>query len=241
MIINTPAALLVDLAIKYEIIPNKDFTWSNSSGPWHNSIFADGTITDIPYDSLGWDLLLANLFIGQLAFELDLAKNESELTSQWTINIFKTIKIKNTKGQISFTDIETLLEKFGINFNGAMLIDLNELTLKDGLLTGLTGKINLRNFEINGIINLNLDNIEISATTVDQEITIAINDIGGDLEINGNIIIDKDGQYESLITLKGQTPATIAQIKNMAMFGKKTGGGTLLLSGQGKTPLLPFF
>ena len=114
MIINTPAALLVDLAIKYEIIPNKDFTWSNSSGPWHNSIFADGTITDIPYDSLGWDLLLANLFIGQLAFELDLAKNESELTSQWTINIFKTIKIKNTKGQISFTDIETLLEKFGI-------------------------------------------------------------------------------------------------------------------------------
>jgi general secretion pathway protein N len=177
-----------------------------------------------------WQLSIPRLFIGQIGGDFKTRWGDGFMEGFGTISLTGTIILGETRASFNAASLEPLL---GIpRVGGQVSLQLSELEVKENWPYRLVGTGEIRNFssplmgtgpaDIIGNVSLDFD----TATETDGDaITGKLTDLGGPLELKGNLLLRPPGSYTLKARLKARPDAPEALSKNLEFLGPPEADG----------------
>lgn len=125
-------------------------------------------------------------------------------------------------------------EMYGLTINGQFDANFENFDIENGVPQQVDGILQTYNTNILGILPLKLGDITSVFEQQVQGMQISLNNINGELDLNGVITIDANGTYLADVTLSrnAQTPDQVLQ--TVQMLGRKIGENTVKLTHSGQ-------
>jgi hypothetical protein len=177
-----------------------------------------------------WDLAALRLALGQLAGEIETNWNGGFVEGFAAIGLGGNITLRDTKATFDATALRPVLDTLPVN--GQVSIEVTELRLRDNWPEFVVGDAKVRNLSSTmlgtgadgqlGDFALSFD----STTETDADsVTGKISDMGGPLEVSGELQLTPPSQYALKVRVKARNEASIAMRRNLEFLGQPEGDG----------------
>ncbi len=125
-------------------------------------------------------------------------------------------------------------EIYGLTINGQFDADFEKLDIENGVPQQVDGTLQTYNTNILGILPLKLGDITSVFEQQVQGMQISLNNINGELDLNGVITIDANGTYLADLTLSRNAHTPDQVLQTVQMLGRKIGENSVKLTHSGQ-------
>lgn len=125
-------------------------------------------------------------------------------------------------------------EMYGLTINGQFDANFEKLDIENGVPQQVDGTLQTYNTNILGILPLKLGDITSVFEQQVQGMQIRLNNINGELDLNGIITIDTNGTYLADLTLSRNAHTPDQVLQTVQMLGRKIGENTVKLTHSGQ-------
>lgn len=177
-----------------------------------------------------WDLAALRLPLGQLAGDIETNWNGGFAEGFAALSLGGNITLRNAKATFDATALQPVLNTLPVD--GQISIEVNKLRLRDNWPEFVVGNAEVRNLSstmlgtgadgLLGDFSLSFDS---TTETEADSVTGKISDMGGPLEVSGELLLTQPSQYALKVRVKARNEASIAMRRNLEFLGQPEGDG----------------
>ncbi|MET0107628.1 MAG: type II secretion system protein N [Candidatus Thiodiazotropha sp.] len=173
----------------------------------------------VPLDKIKWRFAPSGLLLGRISFDLELRHMNNKIDA----NVARTlggIQLKNVEGQLPASIITDMADLNQISVEGDVELNLSHVAIGTERVTSAEGEIKWLNPALLRPFSLKEGNLKADVTTDDNgNISIKINDLGGDTSVDGELSLSNEGNYNLNGAIKpgaGSDPGLSSALKAVA-------------------------
>jgi len=232
MVVQTPADRLYGLV--KEKLPVKLYQVEGSMWQGRSALVTVGA-TAQRLESLKWVLQPSALLLGRaqalVSFKYD-GRNVEATVSRGLGGLF----LNDLNASLAAVTIEKFSPQLAMGLKGLFKIELDTLSLADGQLSNVEGKLIWHDAGID-LNNTTFGNFEAVLNTVDGTINGVVRDIDGPMKVNGTLILQPTGEYvfAGTIELRDKNRNDLQQ--GLRFIGTPNPKGIYTIKHQGQLPM----
>ena len=199
-LVNTPAATVLTLAEKNLNMPAKLYG-------------IDGTIWNGRADSLviprqprienvTWSVKPLSLFLASLSADVSALVKGQNVIATVKLGPTGTLQLSDLRSRLSAELVQQLINMPFGELSGEFNLDIKSLKLSNQQLPEITGQIKWKSATLTLAETVNLGHLDINIKPdADNKLLAKIKNTKGDIDVQGNIVIQPDKQYSIDISL----------------------------------------
>ena len=162
-------------------------------------------VQDVPLGALHWRFDWLAPFSFTYGLHLDLS-GDANLGGRLDMR-GKSVFLRGVSGRLPVTTLEHWLPLPPHSLSGSLRLDLKNLTLKDGKLTGAEGKVDLEDVSLNWPSAMALGSFAVTLSpAADDGVAAHISDLQSPLKLQADLSFGSDGAYHLSGLLSARDP-----------------------------------
>ncbi|NOR51283.1 MAG: type II secretion system protein GspN [Gammaproteobacteria bacterium] len=224
-----------DIAPKFGIELEKDWTFDNVSGRIWNGQFAGLAYQGTPIGLVGWELGFFRLLIGDVALHWSLETKNGALDGDVVIGPSGTFTLLDTQGDIAVSDLLQFFPYLPVPIDGTISTNISEIQMAGKRIKSIEGELLLQRAEIFYTEKVALGDIKLDVKTEGDDglILADISNNGGDIAISSSATLNNNGKYQIKGSLEPVSKSARGLISMLSMFGKIERSGKLRINRSG--------
>ena len=220
---------------------NLPFTLQGIDGSIWNGSAQRLVISSAPQlENLNWQLNPLSLLLARLNTEVEVDVFKNKLSGNITISSNGEISASEVTTRLTGETVQKLIDLPLGEIGGDFDIEINSLELANNIPV-INGTINWNKAKFTLAETVDLGNIELSIKPSDNKsLTATIKNVGGDINIEGQVILADNKSYKLNLTFKPQASANNNIKQSLAMFARRQTNGTYILKQNGNLNSLGF-
>jgi len=174
--------------IPLELYEVKGTVWSGKSG----RLVYDKK----PFDNFSWEFLPLDILKGKVSVLVSFKNKESFANLIASRSFFGEVSLSNVRANMSAQEVLSLAKIPAVKLGGDFTLNLAQLVLGDNKLESIIGRLVWSSAESMFPQKLVMGDIFANMTTADDgTVNVRLGDGGGPLELNGDLSLNPDGNY----------------------------------------------
>ena len=209
--------------VAYNWFVPDDIHLTGLGGSIWNGSAVEGSVGDMYFRNLSWTFKPFSLFVGKLAFDAEISTNAGAISTSAGIGFNGKTTLRDVVGSLTLAAVHPALQANRID--GALNIQMESMTLENGVPTAATGVITVGNLQAGGLSPDSLGNFRAEFSTLDDSIVGVVEDVGAVISVAGTITLGSDRSYlfTGSIAANAQTPPALNQ--NLRFLGSPDENG----------------
>ena len=160
---------------------------------------------------------------------------DGQVRRQWNGDI----KVSDMVFNVESKELEVLLPGPVAEFTGAITGQFDQVHLVDQLLQSISGQLSWNNAIIvtrlyGPEITANLGELDIDIVPEDNAVhAVTISSVGGDLAVDGKVVVDSNGDYQTKMLFTPSATAPQALVQALQQLTQPAGGGLFKIEHNG--------
>ncbi len=194
------------------------------------------SIDGVPVGDVQWQLDVGSLLMLKADLALTVSHSVQSGSARLQRSLFSSAThISDLRGRAGSRWIQHILQQPGVVLGGEVEFDIQQLWLdENGMLVSIDGEATWRDASIRVDSSVSLGSIQTRWTTDEKGIRGQINDLGGLLEVIGDVTLS-ESEYRVTLAMKPRYPDAVLE-QSLALFGPSDKVGLTHVSIRG--PLL---
>lgn len=220
LVSNLPASVVIS-----SISLPKNIRLSSVSGTIWSGKAANLSISGIELGSVKWDLHPLNLVLGELSADLSVLNNKQYITTEMNISYSGKIEMEETRFEIDLTSLQPLTYGMPFSYSGKISGYFPLSFFYKNNYVGLNGKLSLSGIEMISPQQQSFGDFIVDFRAEKEGATSGqIKDSGGVLNLSGQLMLKKDGQFSLSTKLAAREKGGSLE-KMLAFMGRKDASG----------------
>lgn len=217
------ALLTFPARVAYLWIVPDDIRLSGITGSIWNGSAVEGSAADMYFSSLSWTFKPLSLFVGKLELDAKINTTAGPISASAGISFGGKTTLSDLVGSLTLAAVHPALQANRID--GLLSIQMQSLTLENGIPTAATGVITIGNLLAGMLSPEPLGNFRAEFTTRDDGIVGVVADAGAILVVAGTITLGRDRAYlfTGSVAANAETPPALN--RNLQFLGSPDANG----------------
>ena len=168
---------------------------------------------------LKWELLAHKLLLGRLELVLHTQSDTSRINLAISRALTGTVRIRQLDGAVPLAELPGLASFGPVKTQGLLNMDLRDVTVKNGFITGGVGRMIWRGAGIAAPQPVVLGDFEMNFSSDASGVKGVLRDSGGPLQAQGTLLLKADGAYQFTGTLAARDPQLAEGLKFLGTPG----------------------
>ncbi|MCF6323270.1 MAG: type II secretion system protein N [Gammaproteobacteria bacterium] len=186
-------------------------------------------------ESLKWELQPAALLLGRAQAEINFKYDNRNVTATVGRSVGGYF-LKDLNASLVAATVEKFAPQLAIGLKGLFKIELDALSVSDGQLSHVEGKLTWRDAGVD-LNNTSFGDFEAILNTVDGTINGVIRDIDGPMKVNGTLILQPTGEYVFAGTIELRDDNRNDLRQGLRFIGTPNPKGIYTIKYQGQLPM----
>jgi len=221
--------LLFALALKfparlaYDWFAPPEVQLSGISGSVWNGSASEGRAAGAYVSDIRWKFRPSALLGGKLEFETSSSPAFGTLQTDLAVAANGELSLKNLDGNVELGLIHPSFQQSGIR--GDLQLDFEELALRDGMPSSVTGEVSINNLLVPELAPSTLGDYIARFETAGDSITATLVDTDGILDVDGTLTLNADRSYTLLGRVSAKTGAPRSIVDQLQYLGTPDADG----------------
>ena len=225
LIIDLPASILVS-----NITLPKNVKVTSVSGTVWSGKIRKLDYSGINLGSLNWELNPLYLLIGEISADVVIIKDEQHFKSEVTFSSSGKIELEETRIEFNLSTLQPLTYGMPFSYSGHVSGYFPVSYIYKNNYVGVNGKLSLLNIEMISPQQQSFGDFSIDFRAEKDGATSGeIKDSGGELNIDGQLSLSKNGQL-NIVTKLAANDKNSSLEKVISFLGRKDSSGRVLLN-----------
>ncbi|MDH4274579.1 MAG: type II secretion system protein N [Gammaproteobacteria bacterium] len=241
LMIDIPAALVYSLTKSWWTNPAKPIkafnidgtVWSGQAGPLE---LPNQTIQNVSWKLHPWSILL-----GRMETDISLSNNQSRAKALVGKTFTGQLYVNQAEARVPANELLTALKLPAFPVSGEFRANIKKLAIANQTLERAEGTLTWFGAGVQFPQRLSFGDVSARFETTDDGIKAIIADGGGVLELNGQLIIKANGQYQFNGVMAARDGIDSPLANSLKFLGQPTPEGKVNVVYSGKTQDLAFF
>lgn len=225
LVIRLPATVILSSVT----LPNNIKLSSVSGTIWSGEI-KQLKVSGIDLGSIKWELHPLNLILGELSADVSVVKNKQYINTEVTLSYSGKIELEETRFLIDLSSLQPLTYGMPFSYAGKASGYFPISFFHKNNYVGLNGKLSLTNMQMISPQRQSFGDFIIDFRAEKEGATSGkIKDSGGALDISGQLMLKKHGQFNFSAKLAAREAGSSLE-KALSFLGRKDESGRIQLN-----------
>lgn len=188
-------------------------------------------------DSVTWSWRPSALLRGRIGATVDALYRQQAIAINAGLSVDRTLVLSGVNASVDVTAIEDALYPDPLGLTGMVEIDLKDVRLQSGRLTALQGDVRWNNGGLGPPVNIAIGSYLASFVTEKNIIHGTVRDTDGPVIVNGNLELQRNGQYQLTASLAARDAANSQVRQALGAFGTPSPEGKVTIRKTGMLDL----
>ncbi|HED17261.1 MAG TPA: type II secretion system protein N [Gammaproteobacteria bacterium] len=183
--------------------------------------------------SISWTYRPTDLLSGHIGFDFINQDHLTRTSGTAGISLLGQPYLENVDGYAPASNLYKMLGSYPLSLSGKMQYTLNQLRLNNNQIGLIQGSMTWRNAAIQAPFQARLGTLELQLSSEQGNILIQISNKGGQLGLEGSIIIQADKRIQTDLRITPRKNANPGLINVLRSFGKSDRSGHITIKFNG--------
>jgi len=199
---------------------------------WHGSA-QRVKVQDVIADDVRWQFLPARLLAGELAFGVQAQYAGGPVAGRLSADWRRELHLRAFSYRLDAQRLADFMPLPIAEFSGEIETDLEQVTVRDGALQTVTGKVRWEQATLTSPFDTMLGDYRINVRTTERGHRAELRGEGGSLAAEGEVRVQQDGRFNVAVTLTPARNAPGELVQQLNFIGRKQRNGKYLLKHDG--------
>jgi hypothetical protein len=157
---------------------------------------AHAAVVDQQVQQVKWHTRPTALLLGKAELGFEFSIEEGYAKGVVGKNLLGDPYMSGVEAWLPMNDFLTLFNLQSLNAGGALAVNLDNVTIRDNLISSASGDITWQDAEINILKPMPLGSINVTLEPTDEGVKGVLSDQGGPLQADGLLTLTADGKYD---------------------------------------------
>ncbi|MDH3712407.1 MAG: type II secretion system protein N [Gammaproteobacteria bacterium] len=190
-------------------------------------------LEDAVADDVHWRFLPARLLWGEVAFGVQAQYAGGPADGRVSADLHRELHLRDFSYRMDARRLADFMPLPIAEFSGDIRTDLERVTVRDGVLHSVTGKVTWDRATLTSPFETMLGNYRVDVRTTERGHRAQLRGEGGSLAAEGEVRVQQDGRFNAAITLTPARNAPSELVQQLNFIARKQRNGKYLLKHSG--------